>query len=64
MLELAPVDWFGIAGFAAIGLRRGRSSEIIAIAGITLGLFTLHQFDGALGEQLLTSFSALNKFLM
>ncbi len=64
MLESTPVDWFSIADFAAIGLRRGRSSEIIAMAGITLGLFTLHQFDDVLREQLLTSFSVQNKFLI
>lgn len=64
MLELATLMWLSVAGFAAIGLTRGWSKEIIAMAGITLGLFALHQFDTALREQLLASFSAQNKFLV
>ena len=34
------------------------------MAGITLGLFALHQFDAALREQLLVQFSAQNKFVV
>ncbi len=64
MLELVTLVWLSVAGFAAIGLARGWSKEIIAMAGITLGLFALHQFDGALREQLLVQFSAQNKFLV
>ena len=64
MLELATVVWFSVAVFAAIGFGRGWSKAFIAMAGITLGLFALHQFDEVLREQLLTLFSAQNKFLL
>ena len=64
MLELVTLVWLCIAGFAAIGFGRGWTKEIIAMAGITLGLFALHQFDAALRDQLLRQFSAQNKFLV
>ena len=64
MLELVTLVWLSVAGFGAIGLSRGWSKEVIAMAGITLGLFALHQFDTALREQLLTAFSDQNKFLV
>ena len=62
MLELTTLVWLCIGAFAVIGLGRGWTKEIIALAGITLGLFALHQFDAALREQLLVNFSAQNKF--
>ena len=64
MLELVTLVWLCVAVFAVVGLGRGWTKEIIAMAGITLGLFALHQFDAALRGQLLTQFSAQNKFLV
>lgn len=63
MLELVTLVWLSIGFFAVIGLGRGWTKEIIAMAGITLGLFALHQFDAVLRDQLLVHWSAQNKFL-
>ena len=63
MLELATLVWLFVLVFAAIGLGRGWTKEVIAMAGITLGLFALHQFDAVLREQLLANVSAGGKFL-
>ncbi len=63
MLELVTLVWLCIGVFAAIGLGRGWTKEIIAMAGITLGLFALHQFDAVLRDQLLARFSDQNKFI-
>ena len=62
MLELVTLVWLSVGFFAVIGLGRGWTKEIIAMAGITLGLFALHQFDAVLRDQLLAQFSAQNKF--
>lgn len=64
MLELVTLIWISVAAFAAIGLTRGWTKEIIALAGITLGLFALHQFDAILRQQLLALFSPQNKFFV
>ena len=64
MLELTTLVWLCVGGFAMIGLGRGWTKEIIALAGITLGLFALHQFDAAIREQVLAQFSAQNKFFV
>ncbi|MCY4064502.1 MAG: CvpA family protein [Chloroflexi bacterium] len=63
MLELVTVVWVFVLVFAAVGLGRGWTKEIIAMAGIMLGLFALHQFDAAIREQLLVNFSPQGKFL-
>ncbi len=63
MLELVTLMWVFVACFALVGLQRGWTKEIIAMAGITLGLFALHQFDAALRQQLLAPFAAGQKFL-
>ncbi len=63
MLELVTLVWVSILVFAVIGLGRGWTKEVIAMAGVTLGLFALHQFDAAIREQLLGNVSAGGKFL-
>lgn len=63
MLELVTLVWVFVIFFGAVGLQRGWTKEIIALAGITLGLFALHQFDATLRQQLLASFSPQQKFL-
>ena len=64
MLELTSLIWVFVIIFALVGLQRGWSKEIIALAGITLGLFALHQFDAWLRLFLLAPFSAQQKFLV
>ena len=63
MLELVSVVWVFVLVFAVVGLGRGWTKEIIAMAGIMLGLFALHQFDAAIREQLLVNFSSQGKFI-
>jgi len=63
MLELVALMWVFVACFAVVGAQRGWTKEIIAMAGITLGLFALHQFDAALRQQLLAPFAAGQKFI-
>ncbi|MCA9912140.1 MAG: hypothetical protein KC496_02270, partial [Anaerolineae bacterium] len=48
MVELIVIVWLLVAFFAFVGFRRGWTKEIIALAGIVLGLFALYQFDGLL----------------
>ncbi len=62
MLELATLVWIFVLFFGAVGIQRGWTKEIIALAGITLGLFALHQFDATIRQQLLAAFSAQQKF--
>ncbi len=62
MLELVTLLWVSIAAFAAIGLGRGWTKEVIALAGITLGLFALHQFDESIRQGLLGQVPAQSKF--
>lgn len=64
MLELATLVWVFVLVFAAVGLGRGWTKEVIAMAGIMLGLFALHQFDGAIRDQLLANSSAQLKFVI
>ena len=63
MLELVTLVWVFVLVFAAVGLGRGWTKEIIAMAGIMLGLFALHQFDSAIRDQLLVNLSSQVKFL-
>ena len=63
MLELAAMLWTFTACFALIGWQRGWTKEIISLAGITLGLFALHQFDPLLRAQLLAAATPSLKFL-
>jgi len=45
MIELNILIWLLAAFFSYIGWLRGWTKEIIALAGIVLGLFTMFQFD-------------------
>ena len=62
MLELVTLVWVFVGVFAIVGVGRGWTKEIIAMAGITLGLFALHHFDAAIRDQLLAQSSAQLKF--
>jgi uncharacterized membrane protein required for colicin V production len=45
MVELSILVWMLAAFFGYIGWKRGWTKELIALAGIVLGLFALYQFD-------------------
>ena len=55
MIQLAAVMWTMAIFFAVIGFLRGWNREVIAMAGIILGLFALFQFDSLLRGVLLAS---------
>lgn len=55
MIQLNAVMWTMAIFFAIIGFLRGWSREVIATAGIILGLFALFQFDALLRGVLLAS---------
>lgn len=45
MVQLSVIFWALIAFFAYVGWVRGFTKAIIALSGITLGLFGLYEFD-------------------
>ena len=61
MLEMVTLVWIFVLFFGAVGLQRGWTKEIIALAGITLGLFALHQFDATIRQQVLAAFSSQSR---
>lgn len=52
MIQLSALLWTMAIIFGYIGYTRGWNKEIIATAGIILGLFTLFQFDDVLTDLL------------
>lgn len=52
MIELSLLIWVTAAIFAYIGWLRGWTKEIISLAGITLGLFALNEFDTLIRQTL------------
>jgi uncharacterized membrane protein required for colicin V production len=52
MIQLSTVMWVLAFFFAISGWNRGWNKELIATAGIILGLFALNQFDALLRQQL------------
>lgn len=52
MLELSLLVWVLAAVFAYVGWLRGWTKEVISLAGITLGLFALNEFDTLIRETL------------
>lgn len=55
MIQLSALLWVMAIFFAIIGFLRGWSKEIIATAGIILGLFALFQFDTLIRGTLLVN---------
>ncbi|MBC6938079.1 MAG: hypothetical protein DWB42_19935, partial [Chloroflexi bacterium] len=53
MIQLVGLLWGMALVFGFIGFMRGLSRELIATAGIILGLFALFQFDDVLRGTLL-----------
>jgi hypothetical protein len=64
MIQLAGFMWAMAFVFGVIGYMRGLSKELISLAGIVLGLFTLFQFDGVLRETLLANVPPAQKFIV
>lgn len=56
MVQLYSLMWILAALFGVMGLIRGWSREVIATAGIVLGMFGLFQFDAILRGTVLLSF--------
>ncbi len=57
MIELAGLMWVMAIFFAIIGFLRGWTKEVVATAGIILGLFALFQFDTLIRGTLLANVS-------
>ena len=55
MIQLSAVMWTMAIFFAIIGFLRGWNREVIATAGIILGLFALFQFDSLIRGVLLAN---------
>jgi hypothetical protein len=55
MMQLAALLLAIVAVFAYIGYRRGWNKEVVATAGIILGVFAIYQFDQLVRVQLLGS---------
>lgn len=64
MVELNALLWGMAALFGYIGFTRGWNKEIIATAGIILGLFALFQFDDVLRGTLLVTVPSDQVFLV
>lgn len=64
MIELSALMWtFGMF-FAIIGFLRGWNRELVASAGIVLGVFAIFQFDGFLRGILFTAIPRTQVFLL
>jgi hypothetical protein len=64
MLQLSALMWAMAVLFGVIGWMRGLNKELIAMAGIVLGLFALFQFDNFLRNQLMVTFLPEQKFFV
>lgn len=64
MIQLNALLWMMALLFGYIGFSRGWNKEIIAMSGIILGLFALHQYDELLRETLLGTIPNEQKFFI
>lgn len=64
MVQLYSLMWVLGTFFAVIGFMRGWNREIIATAGIFLGLFTLFQFDSLIRGTILLTFPSDQVFFI
>jgi hypothetical protein len=55
MIEIYSMTWIAAIFFAVIGMIRGWSKELVALAGIILAMFALFQFDSLLRGVFLAS---------
>lgn len=64
MIQLVTIMWVMAIFFGIIGFLRGWNKEVIATAGIILGLFALFQFDSLLRGTLLVGVPRDQVFLI
>lgn len=64
MIQLYMLMWILAAFCAVIGFMRGWNREVIAAAGVLLGMFALFQFDSILRGFLLLSFNRDQTFII
>jgi hypothetical protein len=64
MIQLNALMWMMALLFGYIGFSRGWNKEVIAMSGIILGLFALHQFDNLLRFNLLGQAPPEQKFFV
>ncbi len=64
MIQLSAMMWTMAVFFAIIGFLRGWNKELIATAGIVLGLFALYQFDSLIRGTLLAGVNRDQVFLV
>jgi hypothetical protein len=64
MIQLSTMMWITAIFFAFIGFTRGWNRELVATAGIILGLFALFQFDALLRGTLLVNVPRDQVFLI
>jgi hypothetical protein len=64
MIQLNALMWLMALLFGYIGFSRGWNKEVIAMSGIILGLFALHQFDDLLRANLLSQAPGEQRFLV
>lgn len=64
MIQLSGLMWGMALVFAGIGFARGLNRELIATAGIILGLFALFQFDDVLRGVLLANVPNDQRFIV
>jgi hypothetical protein len=64
MIQLYSLMWILAVFFAVIGAMRGWNREVIATAGIVLGMFALFQFDGLIRGILLLTFPREQAFVI
>lgn len=64
MVQLYMLMWILAAFCAVIGFMRGWNREVIATAGVLLGMFALFQFDSILRGFLLLSFNRDQTFII
>jgi hypothetical protein len=62
MVQLYSLMWILAVFFAVVGFLRGWNREVVATAGIFLGMFLLFQFDPILRGTLLLSFPRSQAF--
>jgi hypothetical protein len=64
MIQLNALLWVMALLFGYIGYSRGWNKEVIAMSGIILGLFALHQFDDLVRGTLLAQAPGDQRFLV
>jgi uncharacterized membrane protein required for colicin V production len=64
MMQLDVLLWAAVFIFGYIGFHRGWTKEVISLAGIFLGLYALHRFDGVIRGVFLAEVSPEMRFVL